>query len=426
MYANFNWDVFFTLLKKKQIVPVIGSDLILIKTGKDISLKLTEHITNQLAKNLKLEFNNLSLSQFISKYQNSTMVKSLIKHIYNEINIEDIDFNPLRKLAEITDFDTFLTLNFDGFFEDTLKNIRNQQNIHVVNMSLESDRNNTVKGIEDALVFNIFGSIRSKQFAKTESDFLEYTFSLRNDKYENKLLSEKTKGKSFLFIGNDLPNWIIPTFMRSITNESFENAESIKFIAENEKDTVNNYFQFMNNYQIEYYRSQNNYKSNSLSFIDELYEKWTQYNSKQSPNFYNQSVFINAAPENFSEMTQLYDVLRKKGIEVFYNPMIDKNPYLFSKEVENQIKRSSIFISLISNESLNSEKEYAYHKELNVAKMRHSWFHDSSEDSFIEVFAVGEEEIKSNAIPEFLKTFNLRKFNLDLVVQNVIQKLNTL
>jgi hypothetical protein len=39
---------------------------------------------------------------------------------------------------------------------------------------------------------------------------------------------------------------------------------------------------------------------------------------------------------------------------------------------------------------------------------------------------VGEEEIKSNAIPEFLKTFNLRKFNLDLVVQNVIQKLNTL
>jgi len=426
MYANFNWDVFFTLLKKKQIIPVIGNDLILIKTGKDISLKLTEHITNQLAKNLKLEHNNLSLQQFISKYQNSTMVKSLIKHIYNEIDINNIDFTPLRKLAEITDFDTFLTLNFDGFFEDALKSIRKQQNIHVINMGLESDRNNTAKGIEDALVFNIFGSIRSQHFAKTESDFLEYTFSLHNDKYENKLLSEKTKGKSFLFLGNDLPNWIVPTFMRSITNEPFENAESIKFIAENEKDTVNNYFQFMNNYQIEYYRSQNNYKSNSLSFIDELYEKWTQFNSKQSLNFYNRSVFINAAPQNLSEMTQLYDVLRRNGIEVFYNPKIHENPYLFSKEVENQIKRASVFISLVSKESLSSEKEYAFHKELNIAKMRHSWFHDSSEDSFIEVYFVGENELENTVIPDFLKTFSIKRFNPDLIVENVIQKLNTL
>ena len=80
MYMNFNWDIFFTLLKKKLIVPVIGNDIILIKTGKDISLTLTEHITNQLAKHLKLDFNNLSLRQFISKHQNTTMVKSLVKH----------------------------------------------------------------------------------------------------------------------------------------------------------------------------------------------------------------------------------------------------------------------------------------------------------------------------------------------------------
>lgn len=426
MYMNFNWDIFFTLLKKKLIVPVIGNDIILIKTGKDISLTLTEHITNQLAKHLKLDFNNLSLRQFISKHQNTTMVKSLVKHVYKEIDIDNIDFSPLRKLAKITDFDTFLTLNFDGFFDDALISTRKNQTIQTVNMSLNSQANNIVKGIEDAIIFNIFGSIKSNTgYAKTGNDFLEYTFSLSKNNYQNKLLKEKTADKSFLFLGNDLPDWIMPTFIRSITNEAFENAENIKFIVENEKDTMTSYSNFINNFQIEYYRSQNNYKSNALSFIDELYEKWMQFNFKQTPNMYNKSVFINAAPENIKELTELYNVLKHRGIDVYYNLKIHENPYLFSREIENQIQRSTVFVTLISKESLNAEKDFAFNKELDIAKTRYSWFHDAEDDSFIEAYILDETKKENKKIPHFLQTLNIENFNTTEVAKKIELKLNS-
>lgn len=426
MYMDFNWDIFFTLLKRKLIVPVIGSDLVLIKTGKDLSLTLAEHITNQLAKQLKLDNNNLTLCQFISKHQNSTVVKSLVKHIYNEIDVENIDFKPLRKLAKITDFDTFITTNFDGYFDTAVKSVRKNQNIQVVNMALKPQGNSLTKGIEDAIIFNIFGNIRSNTgFAKTGNELLEYTFSINENNFQNKLLKEKTDDKSFLFIGNDLPDWLIPIFMRSVSNEPFENAENIKFIVENEKDTMSSFYSFINNSQLEYYKSQNNYKSNSLSFIDELYNKWKQLNEKQLPVKYQKSVFISALPEHIGEVEKLYNVLLNKGIDVYYNKAIHSNPYLFSKEVENQIKRSSLFITLISEESLSAESDLAYFKELEVAKAQQDWFFDGDDDAFIQTYILGELEKDDEKIPEFLKNTLSGSFNYDKVLKNVVLKLSS-
>jgi hypothetical protein len=427
MYATFNWDIFFTLLKKKLIIPVIGSDLVLHKTGKDISLKLTEHIANQLAKNLKLELNNLSLQQFILKYQNSTMVKSMIKHIFNDIKIENIDFEPLRKLAEITDFDTFISLNFDGFLEQTLQSVRTQENIKVINMSPATEINAVAKSINQTSVYNIFGNIHSANYAKTESEYLEYIVALNNsNNLNNQLLRAQTQGKSFLFLGNDLSDWLNGFLIRYISNEPFDNAENVKFIAENERDSNSSYARFAQNIPMEYYRSQNNYKSNSLSFIDELYEKWRQYNSRQNSNFYQKSVFINACSENLDELNQLNEVLQNKGIDIYYNRSLHSNPSVFTKESENQIKRCTLFISLISDKSLSAPKDAAYFREIKIAQMRHEWFHDTAEDSFIEAYYVGENEKNKLNIPKFLKTFELKDFDTAKIKDNVLKKLNKL
>jgi len=427
MYMNFNWEIFFTLLKNKLIVPVIGNDIVLIKTSKGVSLTLTEHITNQLAKQLKLDNNNLTLRQFISKYHHSTMVKSLIKHVYNDIDIEDIDFNPLKKLAKISDFDTFVNLNFDGFLEDTIKSIRKNETIQIQNMSLNSEGSKFETSIEDAIIFNVFGNIRAKSgFAKTGSDFLDYTFSLKENNFQNKLLQERTENKSFLFLGNDLPDWLIPTFMRSITNESFENAENIKFIVENERDSMTSYSQFINNFNIEYYKSQNNYKSNSLSFIDEMYDKWKQLNFKEIPNKYNKSVFINASSENISELEKLYNVLTKNGIEVYYNKNIYSSPYLFSKEAEDQIKKSNIFITLVSKESINSEKNLAFNKELEIALSQQKWFHDDDDEAFIKAYSLGDLKNDNENIPEFLRKLNIQTLDYDTILKDVDKTLRNL
>ena len=69
MDKEFNWDILFTLLRKKLIVPVIGSDIITIKGNNGNRISINDYLTQKLAERLGVEKGRLNFHEFILKYQ---------------------------------------------------------------------------------------------------------------------------------------------------------------------------------------------------------------------------------------------------------------------------------------------------------------------------------------------------------------------
>ena len=412
-HNKFNWDEILDFIKAKTVVPIIGSDLSRLRTDKE----LYDHITEKLAVKLGTPLPNnqeLTLLEFVDKYQNQNVSINIIKNIkiiYDQIDKSLYNLQSLVHLAKITDFEFYISTSFDTLLEQAILENRcaDENCFNTFNYSIPQYARTSQKLTKDITLFNLFGSIGQNNFAITEEEVLEYVFSIKNNLDNIPDLLENIADKDFLLIGCNFPDWLLRFIIRTISNSPFSSKRRVgKIIADNTTYQDVKLSSFLRNYGaiIIPIGDKNKTKEgekplfkNTVEFVSELYNRWTERSADPSEQ-YDGSVFLSYASEDRNLVEKYYSGLKEHGVQVWFDARNLESGAQYSDRIIDAIRDCKFFIPLISENAIRNERRYVVDKEWKLAEAR--WKLNRDYD-FIKPYIIDKTHVTDTRIPEFLR-----------------------
>lgn len=426
--GNFNWNDLFFYLDNKLVVPVIGSKIFWMREPiNGVKTLLYDHMHRSLCEGMPEEQRDDDFWEFMEKNKENNIAQR-IKVFLNHMN-DEIDKNPLLKLAQITDFQEYICMTYDNFFQPILEAERCSQDQVIQTIDFSINNNSQSQPLEEqsavATIFNLMGSINKiNGFAKTEEEVLEHLYSLTKENlFTNRFFSD-IEEKHFLFIGCNFPNWLLRFFIRIISRERLNDKNITKIIADYTTYSDPKLCMFLNHYNSKIYQMPN---ATALEFINELYQRWTERKPQGSQNKikYEGVVFLSYSSEDRSTFVEeLYQELLLNGVNVFYDQTkLDSGDY-FTQKIGKAITHCKLFISLISSHSLDPDRYVT--KEIETAMAREQFFVASGEErpSFIRPYIIDDTPGNTPRLQELFKHISIRKENnVGTIVQSIISDL---
>ena len=123
------WERLLGHLDDGTVIPIVGPDLLQVEVDGN-SMLLDQFIARRLAQTFNLPADNLPperalnavVSQLVRSGNNPHNIRDEIRVIMGQSNLEPS--RPLRQLAEITDFNLFVSITFDTLLESAINEIR--------------------------------------------------------------------------------------------------------------------------------------------------------------------------------------------------------------------------------------------------------------------------------------------------------------
>jgi TIR domain/SIR2-like domain len=217
------WDDILGHLKQRVLVPVVGPDLLTVVDG-DRTMPIYRLLGERLAERYKLPF------EWTDRASLHDVVRMLLaggkrdegERFYRVVNDLLLAANPappeaLHQLAQIRDFQLFLTTTFDSLMTRAIDAVRfggtrgTRELWFAPNQStVEQQKNARPPGADEAVVFKLFGQASSTpQYALNEEDVLEWLHALLTETARlPEWLSTQLREGPLLFIGCRIPDWI--------------------------------------------------------------------------------------------------------------------------------------------------------------------------------------------------------------------------
>ncbi|NNE75624.1 MAG: toll/interleukin-1 receptor domain-containing protein, partial [Pricia sp.] len=358
---SFNWRSFIYNINNNGVVPVIGNDLSMVRflkedltrlgmsnsfieSGVDEGDSVTFNLYDYLASRLWDIYGvgeppivytiDKVVLQLHKQHVLDNDINNAIKNEVSNLTDEQIFLEPFRKLAEITGFDTILTVNPDNFLERAFEAAEIPVN-ESVNYSIPLPALDQNKKQDRALVsiYNLMGNIQGYNFALTEEQSLEYLHMLqKGEDTICKDLFDAIKDKAILLIGCSFPDWFMRFFIRIIAKERFKNGIKTKYVACDHtlQDIELSYFLEHNATKViriagptvtkEGLTDGDKVYRDSIEFIDEMHRVWKEYRGDVVDRIrFKEKVFLSYSWDDKSVVERLKNEFEKNGISVFFD-----------------------------------------------------------------------------------------------------------
>jgi len=354
--TNFDMDSLINHIDSKEVIPVIGDDLILYSDSKEKKQAFSEYLYEEIAEGINItktqEPNHGLPSYFRSDFSEqscSFYEDTYIPSINNKKNNKlDTDF--LKDVATIEEFDTYISTSIDNLLIQTLIDQRaiDKNNIQVIDHRFPG-RPRMPYNCEMPVVtvFDLLGNINENyNYAFDQREILEHFYSLRCHEYEIdnlfKLLFKKINGKILLFIGCRFPDWFFRFIIRIIQNRDFS-GKSVKSFIVNDNSSISEeqkrFFEHSNVQLIDYDPT-----NNIQSFLKELLKVRKKLSSVRKKMEGTGWVYLSYSNRNKKKAESLKIRLQEKGIKVYFRQH-SKICDILKQDIIQQIKRSKIFVS---------------------------------------------------------------------------------
>jgi hypothetical protein len=428
-----NWESFMSNLTTGQMVPVVGNDLILVKDEDDTLITLNSYIARQLTRKFKIKCTGQEgIGDLVSDYPDANIISAAL-NIFNNVEEKRVNFDPLRKLAAITDFKFFVSTTLDDLLVKALYRTRNieKNQVKVVNYSLQSRSVSPLKKEEEprVTVFNLFGSFEDvSESALDDEGMLEHFFSLSNKFFTHPLADyfmEQVRNKILLFIGCDFPDWFMRFIIRIVSNQRYRIRVFSDYIVWDEIPKGQKFYRFFKQFNKNIYEPNKTAKGNVRVFIDELYEQWTK-TRKYQPILYKETVFLSYNKQDQETADRLKRLLQGRGIRIvkFYKNDMESNEC--KDLIEIDIKKCKVFVPLISNNSLSNTQGFAYRVEWKKIEKRLEADKYYGESSFRLIpIIIDDTDLGDERIPGFMREFTMYNLNQDQdrIIEIIIDEL---
>jgi len=371
------WDDLLEYIDESRVVPVIGADLLRVEhEGRRVCLDLL--IAQRLAARLDVSPGGLpeddALNAVISRYIEAGGSR---EDIYVRLNkaLKDAPLPvppALRKIAEISHFNLFVTTTFDAVLEQAIGEVRGIGPAAVASIAYApndvQDLPAPMARLDRPTVFHLFGRLSAfPDYALTEEDLLEFFYALQSEERRPKKLFQELRNNHLLLIGNRFPDWLARFFIRLARggrlSEPRERGSS-EIVAYRVAGQDRNLVLFLKNFSK---RTKVYTGGGAEEFVDELVERYRSRHPAAAPvpstdlparaqaggaaapgSPQPGSVFLSYAREDQEAVRKIRDALEAANVDVWFDEKRLEAGDEYTVKIRRQIKACSLFVPVIS------------------------------------------------------------------------------
>ncbi|HLX29459.1 MAG TPA: toll/interleukin-1 receptor domain-containing protein [Casimicrobiaceae bacterium] len=362
------WDDLLNFIEERRVVPIIGPELLQVDTDAGPQL-LYAWLAEKLAARL-----NVDTAKLPSPYNLNDVVcwflssRGRREEAYTRLRsiFRDANFAPppaLRKLAQITDFDLFVTTTFDPLLEQAVNAERfgGAQSTEVIAYApnrvadLPAEREKLTRPV----IYHLLGRLSaSPTYVISDEDMLEFICALQSEHLTPERLFHELEHNHLLFIGSSFTNWLARLFLRMAKRHRLSDPRDVgEVLADSHSVGDARLMNFLQQVSV-----RTRVYSGGDKFVDELHRRWTARRKpgevielaaakrflppeREMPD---NAVFISYAREDLAAVQCLKTGLDAAGITTWFDLDRLEGGDDYDRKIRRNIARCSYFIPVVS------------------------------------------------------------------------------
>jgi TIR domain-containing protein/SIR2-like protein len=363
------WEDLLDFIEERRVIPIVGPELLRVETESGPRL-LYDWIAEKLASKLGVDSSTLpqpyNLNDVVCWFLAS---RGRREEAYTRLRsiLRDADFSPppaLRQLAQITDFDLFVTTTFDTLLEQAINGERfdGAQSTEVVAYSpnrvadLPAER----ERLQRPVVYHLLGRLSaSPTYVISDEDMLEFMCALQSEHLTPEKLFHELEHNHLLLIGSSFTNWLARLFLRMTKRHRLSDPRDVgEILADNHSDNDKRLVSFLQQVSV-----RTRIYSGAEKFVDELHRRWTVRRKpakiiefgagpqrflppeREMPDH---AVFISYAREDLAAVQKLKTGLDAAGVKTWFDLERLEGGDDYDRKIQRNVARCSYFIPIVS------------------------------------------------------------------------------
>jgi hypothetical protein len=391
------WDDLLNYIEEKRVIPIIGPDLLRVQTDRGLR-PLYEWLAEKLAAKLSVEPGvlpqPLTLNDVICAYLGQ---RGRREEVYTRLRsiMREVEFEPplaLRQLAQITDFDLYITTTFDPLLEKAVNAERygGQSTAEVIAYAPNrvADLPTERSQLQRAVVYHLLGRLSaSPTYVVSDEDMLEFICALQSEHLTPEKLFHELEHNHLLLIGSDFSNWLARLFLRMAKRKRLSDPRDVgEILADDHTMKDERLVAFLQQVSV-----RTRVYGGAEAFVAELHARWMKRQggaaaaggagavpqrflppSREMPEH---AIFISYAREDLPYVQRLKAAMDAAGLTTWFDLDRLEGGDDYDRKIRANIARCSFFVPVISATTqrrheayFRREWSYAVDRSLSIAE----------------------------------------------------------
>ena len=369
------WEDLLNFVEEKGVIPIVGPELALVQTEAG-----EENLYAWLARSLAARLGLPAADGGRAPTLNDVLVRHLANRgrredVYTRIRtiMREATFAPsptLRKLAEITDFNLYVSTTFDSLLEDALNTVRfgglKSTDVAAYTPSKLVDLPTEREFMQRPLVYHLMGRLSAAPtYVISDEDVLEFVCALQTAHYAPQKLFGELEHSHLLLLGGGFSDWLTRMFLRIAKRRRLSEPRDFGEVLADSHASCEPGLVFF----LQQVSSRTRlFAGGAETFVDELHRRWVARNKPASAattatkladagperfrpperEMADNAVFISYAREDLAAVQQLKAGLDAAGINAWFDMDRLESGDDFARKIRGNIARCSYFIPVIS------------------------------------------------------------------------------
>jgi len=361
------WEDLLNYIEEKRVIPIVGPELLKVQTETGPRL-LLEWLAEKLAARLNVDpaplAKPLTLNDVVCSYLTNhgrreeayTRLRTIMREAAFAPPL------PLRQLAEITDFNLYVSMTFDPLLEQAVNAVRfggsaNTEVIayapnRVVDLPVERD------DLQRPVVYHLLGRLSaSPTYVISDEDMLEFVCALQSEHLTPEKLFHALEHNHLLVIGSDFSNWLARLFLRMTKRRRLSDPRDVgEILADSHSLKDVRLVSFLQQVSV-----RTRMFSGAEEFVAELHRRWMARRrsapagaaepsrflppAREMPE---NAAFISYAREDLAAVQKLKAALDAAGITTWFDMDRLESGDDYDLKIRNNIARCSFFLPVVS------------------------------------------------------------------------------
>ena len=391
------WDDLLNYIEERRVIPIIGPDLLRVETDQGPRL-LYEWLAEKLAARLSVDPSvlpqPLTLNDVVCAYLG---MRGRREEAYTRLRsiMREVQLVPpaaLRKLAQITDFDVYVTTTFDPLLEQAINAERFDGQSMAEVLAYAPNRVTDLPAergqLQRPVVYHLLGRLSaSPTYVISDEDMLEFICALQSEHLTPEKLFHELEHNHLLLIGSDFSNWLARLFLRMAKRKRLSDPRDVgEVLADDHTSQDGRLVAFLQQVSV-----RTRVYSGAEAFVDELHRRWL---TRQKPvaavgaggaapqrflpparEMPENAIFISYAREDLAAVQRLKSALDAAGLTTWFDFDRLEGGDDYDRKIRANIGRCSFFLPVISATTqrrheayFRREWNYAVDRSLNIAE----------------------------------------------------------
>jgi TIR domain/SIR2-like domain len=378
------WEDLLNYIEEKRVIPIIGPELCVVQTDAHSTSSGQagpENLYTWLARALATRLGMPATGRNGPLSLNDVIVRHLANRgrredLYTRIRtiMREARFEPspaLLKLAEITDFDLYVSTTFDSLLEDAINRVRfggtKNTDVAAYTPSELVDLPSGRSALQRPLVYHLMGRLSaSPTYVISDEDVLEFVCALQTAHYMPERLFAELERNHLLMLGGGFSDWLTRLFLRLAKRRRLSDPrDSGETLADSHAFEEPGLVFFMQQVS----SRTRLFSGGAAAFVDELHRRWLARRGpvvtagfgaasavagaperflSPSREMADHAVFISYAREDLAAVQQLKAGLDAAGIKAWFDMERLESGDDFARKIRGNVARCGYFIPVIS------------------------------------------------------------------------------